>query len=346
MVNPLLSLQEPLPGVISALPESSNGHRPNARWSNVFPTDNALAHYLEILSGSAVKLYLYLKKNANRRVVPEYCDRGYDRLAKDLGLSRRMVVYAEQELEAQGLLDKHAWQGRDGVNRYTFPPPTAPTPDAPKPWRRPPRRKPRHEQANGAEQAHDCTSKSAMDCTSKSAMDCTSEVQQVALSEVQWVAPIQKVSFKTTSQKGEEVDTGESSMREISADPLTPPAEAWDGSQAQGKTQADTTTHTPATWDSATPEGRITELHQAWQDICVPAGLQPATLTKTLRRVIAQALRDHPDAELWATALDYLATNPKYRTPRKYGWLTLRWLVTDDHVIDICDENTPRQRVG
>jgi hypothetical protein len=75
-------------------------------------------------------------------------------------------------------------------------------------------------------------------------------------------------------------------------------------------------------------------------------GLQHATMTKTLRRAIARALREHPSAELWATALDCLATNPKYRAPRKHGWLTLRWLVTEDHVIDICDENTPRRQVG
>jgi hypothetical protein len=88
------------------------------------------------------------------------------------------------------------------------------------------------------------------------------------------------------------------------------------------------------------------ELYRAWQEISHRAGLQSATLTTTLRRAIARALRVHPDAERWATALDYLATNPKYRSPRKYGWLTLKWLVTGDHVVEICDENMPRQQVG
>jgi hypothetical protein len=105
MVKPLLSVQEPLPGVIPAPPESSHG----PQRGHFFQTDNALVHYLGVLSGSALRLYVCLKKHANRRVVPERCDRGYDRLAQDLGLSRRMVVYAEQELEAQGLIVKHAW---------------------------------------------------------------------------------------------------------------------------------------------------------------------------------------------------------------------------------------------
>jgi hypothetical protein len=114
MVKPLLGAQDSLPGV---LPAPSPAPQPTAQGlGNYFPTDNALARYLGVLSGSAVKLYVNLKKHANRRVVPERCARGYDRLAQDLGLSRRMVVYAEQEVEAQGLIHKQALKEQSGEN--------------------------------------------------------------------------------------------------------------------------------------------------------------------------------------------------------------------------------------
>jgi hypothetical protein len=166
-----LSLQQALPDVLPDAPRAAPEPPRPSRWANVFPLENALLdRYLDVLSDTAVRLYLYLRRHANRRVVPEYCDRGYDRLAQDLRRSRRMVVYGEQELEAQGLIEKHAWQGRDGVNRYYFPAPTSPQPGVPKPWRRPSRRKARQAQAQTPSTGRD---ESAMRCTSKSAMRCT-----------------------------------------------------------------------------------------------------------------------------------------------------------------------------
>jgi Helix-turn-helix domain len=141
MVAHPVSLQQVLPG-ISPPPASAGGQPSKRRRGHFFITDNAIAPYLVagVLSGSAVRLYQYLKRHANRRAGTEHCDRSYDTIAKDLGLSRRMAVYAERELEDHGLLHKAAWQGRHRTNRYTFPTPTTPTPGLQKPWRRKGRR--------------------------------------------------------------------------------------------------------------------------------------------------------------------------------------------------------------
>jgi hypothetical protein len=332
MVAHPVSLQQVLPGV-SPSPASAS-----------FITDNAIAPYLVagVLSGSAVRLYQYLKRHANRRAGTEHCDRSYDTIAKELELSRRMVVYAERELEDQGLLHKAAWQGRHRTNRYTFHTPTTPTPGLQKPWHR----KRRRPLGAPVESATDCTFTPA----SESAMDCTLEVQGVALSKVQSVAPIQDVSFKTPSQKGGEAQHGGGTLGDPPAlvgSQSPPPPEREISTSQEKTTPASTPAEVPPGWTAPTLKGRARELWQAWQDICVPEGLPSAAWTSDLERAISAALRKYPDFEPWEQALNLIATAPYFKSRKAQGWEnTLHWLVKGDHVYQVITGYQTRRQVG
>jgi Helix-turn-helix domain len=259
MVAHPVSLQQVLPGV-SPPPASASGQQPQRPHGHFFITDNAIASYLVagVLSGSAVRLYQYLKRHANRRAGTEHCDRSYDTIAKELGLSRRMVVYAERELEDQGLIHKAAWQGRHRTNRYTFHTPTTPTPGLQKPWRR----KRRRPLGAPVESATDCTFTPA----SESAMDCTLEVQRVALLKVQHVAPIQDVSFKTSSQNGGEAQRGgepPGNPPALVGSHSPPPPEQEVSTSQEKTTPASTPVEVPPGWTASTLKGRTRELWQA-----------------------------------------------------------------------------------
>jgi hypothetical protein len=163
-----------------------------------YPTPNSLGPYLSVLRNSAVKLYNYLKWHANRRTAHEYCDRGYDTIARDLVLSRRMVIYAERELERYGLLTRHPWQGRyqgTRANRYTFPTPTG------QPEARPPRTR-RTRPPAVALAADQGAATSATHCTSLPLAFGHLQVQRIARLQVQRIAPIQDYKHKNVVQAG------------------------------------------------------------------------------------------------------------------------------------------------
>ena len=244
-----------------------------------YPIPNSLNPYLSVLRNSAVKLYCYLKRHANRRVEPEYCDRGYDTIARELVLSRRMVIYAERELERYGLLTRHPWQGRyqgKRANRYTFPTPTGQPPV------RPPRT--RRKRPPAAVSATDQgVAKSAMDCTSALATDGRPKVQQIASVKVQQIAPIQEYKHKNGAK-----DEGSSSnLRTGEASP----------SRETSTTTTPIATPAPVAQRSLldAPDERI---HTAWQPT-------PALMAEARTRGYYAALGEHGVAESTTAFRDY-----------------------------------------
>jgi hypothetical protein len=284
-----------------------------------YPTDNAFGAYLRVLSRSALQLYGYLKQHANRRVEPEYCDRGYDTLARDLRLSRRMAIYAERELEAYGWLTRHAWQGRyqgKRANRYTFPTPTGQPQDVPKPWRlkRP---------SLAGEMRDQRLPKSAMDCTCAPPADDKLQVQSIACVKVQRVAPIQEEKHKSRA-----IEEGES--RQLDADEAPTDINI---------STAETTTDTSVSeWRSPTLTGRAREVFDLWQTIAEPAGLPRETYTPDLERAMIAGLRTYGASRLWHQAVHDMARTPYFTSPKARGWEdSLHWLVTKDHVYRVIN---------
>jgi hypothetical protein len=284
-----------------------------------YPIPNSLSPYLSVLRNSAVKLYCYLKRHANRRVEPEYCDRGYDTMARDLVLSRRMVIYAERELERYGLLTRHAWQGRyqgKRANRYTFPTPTG------QPPARPPRT--RRKRPPAAVSATDQgVAKSATDCTSTPVADDQPKVQQIASVKVQHVAPIQEYKHKNRAK-----DEGRRSNLGVGE---APPSVETSTTEATPETLA-------ADWHAPTLPGRARELFDLYQAIGEPAGLQHETYTVDLEHDIIACLRKYGDYGLWQQALHLMATIPYFTSRKARGWEDhLHWLVTKDHVYRVIN---------
>jgi hypothetical protein len=55
-----------------------------------------------------------------------------------------------------------------------------------------------------------------------------------------------------------------------------------------------------------------------------------------LERAISAALRKYPDFEPWEQALNRMASDPYFKSPKARGWEdTLHWLVKADHVYQV-----------
>jgi hypothetical protein len=256
-----------------------------------YPVPNSLGPYLSVLRNSAMRLYCYLKEHANRRGAQEYCDRGYEAIARDLVLSRRMVIYAERELERYGLLQRHAWQGRyqgKRANRYTFPTPTG------QPKARPPRTR-RKRAPDAALPARDAAAKSAMDCTLTLPAADKPKVQQIASVKVQYVAPIQEYKHKNVVNDGGGCSNLGAGEPPPSTDISAP----------------ETTIATPSLSDA--PDERI---HQAWQPT-------PALEAEAHRRGYYAVLGAHGIEDSTTRFRDYYDR----RTVRPTWWL--KWIGED-----------------
>jgi hypothetical protein len=100
-------------------------------------------------------------------------------------------------------------------------------------------------------------------------------------------------------------------------------------------------------WESHMPKERAKELWHAWQDICASMGLPPAAWTPDLERAIVTALKKYPDFELWEQALNHMAHDSYFTSPKARGWEdTLHWLVKGDHVHQVINGYQARRQAG
>jgi hypothetical protein len=112
MVTHPVSLQQTLPVVVPTTVASSNSHGDPDEyyWSKAYY--EIIDRYGQVLKPYGLAVYDALCRHADRHT--RRCYPSYQRLAKELGISRRKVIYVMHHLEALGLVAKASRRTQDG----------------------------------------------------------------------------------------------------------------------------------------------------------------------------------------------------------------------------------------